>query len=145
VGKHVEFQWEIIYLLSSSFLDRLCGLAVRVPGYRSGFDFQRYHIFWVWNVVHSALWVQLRSYLEEKVATLVYKIVNTAVGDPPRCPHGTLYPLKFALTLPTSGGRTVGIVRSRTQTTEFFIDTSYLRFYLCHFFHISNGKKILMV
>jgi hypothetical protein len=29
--------------------DRLCGLAVRVPGYRSrglGFDFRRYQIFW---------------------------------------------------------------------------------------------------
>jgi hypothetical protein len=30
--------------------DRLCGLVVRVPGYRSrnpGFDFRRYQIFWV--------------------------------------------------------------------------------------------------
>jgi hypothetical protein len=29
-------------------IDRLCGLVVRVPGYRSsgpGFDFRRYHIF----------------------------------------------------------------------------------------------------
>jgi hypothetical protein len=29
------------------------------------------------------------------------------------------YPQKFALTSPTSGGRSVGIVRSRTQVTEF--------------------------
>jgi hypothetical protein len=29
--------------------------------------------------------------------------------------------IKLALTSPTSGGRSVGIVRSRTQTTEFFI------------------------
>jgi hypothetical protein len=30
-------------------MDRLCGLVVRVPGYRSrgpGFDSQRYQIFW---------------------------------------------------------------------------------------------------
>jgi hypothetical protein len=34
-------------------------------------------------------------------------------------PVGTpLYPQKFALTSPTSGGRSVGIVRSRTKATE---------------------------
>jgi hypothetical protein len=40
------------------WLDRLCGLVVRVPGYRSRgpwFDYRRYQIFWemVWNGVHS--------------------------------------------------------------------------------------------
>ena len=30
-----------------------------------------------------------------------------------------LYPQKLALTSPTSGGRSVGIVRSRTKATEF--------------------------
>jgi hypothetical protein len=34
-------------------------------------------------------------------------------------PRGTLYPQKLALTSPISGGRSVGIVRSRTQATEF--------------------------
>jgi hypothetical protein len=33
-------------------------------------------------------------------------------------PRDTFYPQKFALTSPTSGGRSVGIVRSRTQATE---------------------------
>jgi hypothetical protein len=33
-------------------------------------------------------------------------------------PRGTLYPQKLARTSPTSGGRSVGIFRSRTQTTE---------------------------
>jgi hypothetical protein len=32
-----------------------------------------------------------------------------------------LYPQKLALTSPTCDGRSVGIVRSRTQATEFFI------------------------
>ena len=32
-----------------------------------------------------------------------------------------LYPQKFALTSPTGGGRSVGIVRSRTKATEFFL------------------------
>jgi hypothetical protein len=40
-------------------------------------------------------------------------------GDPSRWPRDTLYPQKLALTSPTSGGRSVGIVRSRTQATEF--------------------------
>jgi hypothetical protein len=39
--------------------------------------------------------------------------------DPSRWPRHTLYPQKLALTSPTSGGRSVGIVRSLTQTTEF--------------------------
>ena len=44
----------------------------------------------------------------------------TAVGT--RCAdHATpLYPQKLALTSPTGGGRSVGIVRSRTKATEFF-------------------------
>jgi hypothetical protein len=39
--------------------------------------------------------------------------------DPSLWPHGTLYPQKLALTSPTNGGRSIGIVRSRTQATEF--------------------------
>jgi hypothetical protein len=40
-------------------------------------------------------------------------------GNPLRWPRDTLYPQKLALTSPTSGGRSVGIVRSRTKATEF--------------------------
>jgi hypothetical protein len=36
-----------------------------------------------------------------------------------RCPRDTLYPLKLALTSPTSDGRSVGIVRLHTKATEF--------------------------
>jgi hypothetical protein len=39
--------------------------------------------------------------------------------DPSRWPRGTLCPQKLALTLPTSGGRSAGIVRPLTQATEF--------------------------
>jgi hypothetical protein len=39
--------------------------------------------------------------------------------DPSRWPRGTLYPQKVALTLTTSGVRSVDIVRSRIQATEF--------------------------
>jgi hypothetical protein len=36
-------------------------------------------------------------------------------GDPLRWSRDTLYPQKLALTSPTSGGRSVGIVRLRTK------------------------------
>jgi hypothetical protein len=40
-------------------------------------------------------------------------------GNPLLWPRDTLYPQKLALTSPTSGGLSVGIVRSRTKATEF--------------------------
>jgi hypothetical protein len=45
-----------------------------------------------------------------------------------RWPRNTLYPQRLALTSPTSGGRSVGIVRLRTTTTElsFFFFFSFL-------------------
>jgi hypothetical protein len=39
--------------------------------------------------------------------------------DPSRWPRSTLYAQKLAITSSTSGGLSVGIVRSRTQTMEF--------------------------
>ena len=63
---------------------------------------------------------QLRSYLNKKVAAPDLENRRlTAVGT--RCAdHVTpLYPQKLALTSPTGGGRSVGIVRSRTKATEF--------------------------
>jgi hypothetical protein len=39
--------------------------------------------------------------------------------DPSSWPRVSLYAQKLALTSPTSSGRSVGIVRSRTQATEF--------------------------
>jgi hypothetical protein len=41
--------------------------------------------------------------------------------DPSRWPRCTLYPQKLAIASPISGGRSVGIVRSRTQTMEFVL------------------------
>jgi len=51
----------------------------------------------------------------------------TAVGT--RCAdHVTpLYPQKLALTSPTSGGRSVSIVRVRTKATDFFSSHSALQ------------------
>jgi hypothetical protein len=41
--------------------------------------------------------------------------------DLSRLPRGTFYPQTLALTSPTSGGRSIGIVRSRTNATEFIV------------------------
>jgi hypothetical protein len=69
-----------------NIINRLCGLVVRVPGYKSrgpgpipgATRFSEKQ--WVWNGVRSALWVQLRSYLEENVAAPAKKTKITAVG-----------------------------------------------------------------
>jgi hypothetical protein len=44
---------------------------------------------------------------------------TNALVDKIMLSSNALYPQKLALTSPTSGGRSVGIVRSRTQATEF--------------------------
>jgi hypothetical protein len=108
-------------------VDSPCGLVDRVPGYRSRgpgsipgptrFSGK----CWVWNGVHSVSWVQLRSYLKEKSSGSGLENREYGSRDPSRWPRGTIHPQKLALTLPTSGGRSVGIVRSRTRPTEFFI------------------------
>jgi hypothetical protein len=56
--------------------------------------------------------------LGRKIAAPVQKTENTAVGIR-HTDHVALYPQKLALTSPTLGGRSVGIVRSRTQATGF--------------------------
>jgi hypothetical protein len=54
-----------------------------------------------------------------------YGVKNREYGrrDPSRRPGDTLYSQKLALTSPTSGCLSVGIVRSRTKITEFFFNT----------------------
>jgi hypothetical protein len=42
-------------------------------------------------------------------------------GDLLRWPRDTLYPQNLALTSPTSGGRSVGMVRLLTKATEFVL------------------------
>jgi hypothetical protein len=58
---------------------------VRAPGYRSRgpgsiLGCTRFsEKYWVWNGIHSASWVQVRSYLKENVEAPVYKIENMAI------------------------------------------------------------------
>ena len=71
--------------------------------------------------------VTLRSYLNKKSSGSRFgKQRLTAVGT--RCAnHVTpLYPQKLALTSPTGGGCSVGMVRSRTKATEFSFSFLYV-------------------
>ena len=49
-----------------------------------------------------------------------------------------LYPQKLALTSPTGGGRSVGIVRSRTKATEYFFKYIYIYIYICIYIRINS-------
>jgi hypothetical protein len=55
--------------------------------------------------------------------TKCYRSRNREYGrrDPSRLPRGNLYPQRSVLTSPTSGGRSVGIVLSRTKSTELLL------------------------
>jgi hypothetical protein len=57
--------------------------------------------------------------LDRKVTAPVYKTENTAGGISHVDHVAPSIRKKLATTSPTSGGRSVGIVRSRTQTMEF--------------------------
>jgi hypothetical protein len=50
--------------------------------------------------------------------------------DPSPLPRGTLCPQKLELTSPESCGRSVGIVSSRTQATEFSYFINYIPAYV---------------
>jgi hypothetical protein len=103
--------------------DRLCGLVVRVLDYRSGgpssipgttrkkvVDLERGPL----SIVSTT-----EELLDRKIAAPVYKTENTAVENRHADHVEPSIRKKLAITSPTSGGRSAGIVRSRTQTMEF--------------------------
>jgi hypothetical protein len=71
--------------------------------------------------------------LDRKVAAPVWKTENTATGINHADHVAPSIRKKLAITSPTSGGRSVGIVRSRTQTMEFS---------LVFFNHFSNSSSL---
>jgi hypothetical protein len=106
-------------------MDFLCGLVVRVPGYRSRgprFDTLRYQIFWeVVGLERGPL--SLMNTSEELLGRnntgSSLEIREYGHRDPLRWPCDTLYPQKVPLTSLTSGGWSIGIVHLQTKVMEF--------------------------
>jgi hypothetical protein len=103
--------------------DRLCGLMVRVLGYRSGGPGSIPGTTRKQSSGSGTGSTQPREYSWGATwkKSSGSSLENREYGrrDPSRWARGTLYPQKLAITSPTSGGRSVGIVRSRAQTMEF--------------------------
>jgi hypothetical protein len=105
-------------------VDRLCGLVVRVLGYRSGSPGSIPGTTRKKKVVglergSLGLVSTTEELLDRKVAVPVKNTKNTVVGIRHADHVAPSIRKKLAITSPTSGGRLVGIVRSWTQTMEF--------------------------
>jgi hypothetical protein len=118
---------------------------------RPGFYSRHYQIFWeVVGLERGSL--SLVSITEELLdrESSGFGLENREYGsrDPSRWLRGTLYPQKWALTSPTSGCRSVGILRSRTQTTEFSLVSFLLYGILCEYsqvFYIHGTARFLSI
>jgi hypothetical protein len=89
---------------------------------RPVFDSRHHQIFWVVVGLERgqlSLVSTTEELLERKSSGSGLENREYGRRDLSRWQRGTLYPQKVALTSLTSGGRSVGIVRSRTQSTEF--------------------------
>jgi hypothetical protein len=83
---------------------------------RSGFDSRHYQIFWeVMGLERGPLSLvsTIEELLDRKNSGSGLENREYGCKNPSRWPRSTLYQQKLALTSPTSGGRSVGIVRSR--------------------------------
>jgi hypothetical protein len=91
---------------------------------RSGFYSLRYQIFWeVVGLERGPLSLvsTIEELLETKSSGFGLESRDYGRRDPSRWPRGILYPQKLTLTSSTSGCRSIGIVRSRTKTTDHSI------------------------
>jgi hypothetical protein len=89
---------------------------------RPRFDSRHYQI--LWEVVGLergplSLMSTTEELLERKSSGSGLEIREYGRRYQSRWPRGTLYPQNLELTSPTIGSRSTGIVRSRTEATEF--------------------------
>jgi hypothetical protein len=98
---------------------------------KSGFDFRSYQIFWeVLGLERGppSLVNTIEELLEKKTSGSGLDSREYFRRDPSRRPRVTLYPQKLLLTSPTSGNRSIGIVRYPTQATEFLFNPSNIMY-----------------
>jgi hypothetical protein len=111
---------------------------VRVSGYGvQRFGSRRYQIFWEVLCLERgplSLVSTTEDLPESKRRGSGLESREYGRRDPSRWPHGTLNLQKLALTSPTSGSRSVSIVRSRFQAAE-----------LWYIYMINNGLKYIVI
>jgi hypothetical protein len=133
----LEQNYLVLGLLSSIHFRRVCNLRADcflgpplwssgqsswLQIQRSGFDSQRYQIFWEivgLERVNSASWVQLRGYLKENVVASVFKTEITSVGHPPHWLRDTPLSAKVGTNVADKRRSLGRYVCSQTQATEF--------------------------
>jgi hypothetical protein len=96
---------------------------------KSEFDPQHYQIFWEVVSLERVLLSHVSTtgeLLERKSRDSGLENGEYGHTDPSHWPYGNIYQQKLALTSPTSCCRSVGIVRSRTQATEFVLFVCFL-------------------
>jgi hypothetical protein len=101
---------------------------------RSGFNSRRYQIFWeVVGLERGPLNLvsTVEELLDRNSSGSGLESREYGRGVSLSWPHNTLYSQKLALTSPTSGGRSAGIVRSRTKATELLLLLLLLLFVVC--------------
>jgi hypothetical protein len=116
--------------VKSKFHDRLCvrGQSSWLQIQGSEFDSRRYQTFWeVVDLERGPLSLVsiTEELLQRKSSGSGLESLKYGRTDPSRWPRGSLYPQKLALSSRTRGGRSVGIVRSRTQAKEFLLNKFY--------------------
>jgi hypothetical protein len=94
---------------------------------RSGFNSRRYQIWEVVGLERSPLSLvsTIEELLERKSTGFGLESREYGRWDPSRWPRGNRYSQKLTLISSTSGGRSVGLVRSRTQAKEFSFSFLY--------------------
>jgi hypothetical protein len=114
--------WSICYVEESRPPLWSSGKSSSLQIHRSGFDSRRYQIFWeVVGLERGSL--SLVSTTEEllgrKIVDSVLESRENGRRNQSRWSRGILYPQNLTLTSPITGGLSVGMVRSRTQASEF--------------------------
>jgi hypothetical protein len=102
--------------------DHLCGLVIRVPGYRSkgpGFDSRNYKKKSSGSGPPFSLVSTPEEPLGSNSSGTGLESREYGRRNSSRWRRGTVYPQKLALTSLTSGDCSVGIVRLRTEATGF--------------------------
>jgi hypothetical protein len=114
---------------------RLCFLVIGILHYRSrglGFDSRALKKVVCLEQGPLSLVSTTEELLDKKNSSSCLENREYGRRDPLCWSRGTLYPQKLAITSPTSGGRSVGIVRLWTQTMEFsFFFLELYGFFVC--------------